>query len=269
MHPENATVSIDPRFYIPGNPWLTVYEEVKSGLLPVAVAYPIQVQDGQEQLKHQPQELEPAASSNDETSASSSSIKSSESPTSVFSGGTIVDKIVGVCFVITTVSLTVGLEIACLVLYFLALLFAQMVNCLGHPNIITALPIGVLMLAWQVCASVDLVLLLVSIFVVELLGLICAFLCCVAFGGCAMGRAWHQAIRRLSHLVRWACRSVFERFTPSRSNPFILPRLRSRGSASASASAGAENQKPDQSSPADENPNLCNVCQDVESNPVH
>ena len=40
LHPENAEVTIDQRFFIPGNPWWTVYEGAKRDI-PTATAVPV------------------------------------------------------------------------------------------------------------------------------------------------------------------------------------------------------------------------------------
>ena len=71
-----------------------------------------------------------------------------------------------------------------------------------------------LMLA-AIFTFVDCILLLVSVLVSELLALF-ACLLCVLCGGCGAGGAWHQYIRRLCHLTRWAFRSFHKGWTPER-----------------------------------------------------
>lgn len=41
LHPENADVTIDRRFFVPGNPWWTIYEDTKSEEIPSATAIPV------------------------------------------------------------------------------------------------------------------------------------------------------------------------------------------------------------------------------------
>lgn len=226
LHPENATVSIDPRFFIPGNPWLTVYEDMKAEMFTTPVAHVVDVE---------PSPVVQQTGATTDTATSSVNNKAVD----VCSGFSVLDKIVGFCFILTTVTTTFTLEITSLIVYSFAVVFAQLVNWLGHPNVLTALPLGVFMFTWQLLALVDLILLYVGVFVVELLGLTCWFICCL-FGGCRKGRAWHQANRRLSHLMRWAFRTTLERCSPSRSNPFILPRLTREGTSLATESISPE-----------------------------
>lgn len=45
LHPENAQVEIDERFFVPGNPWWSIYEETVKVPYATAVAVPVDMDE--------------------------------------------------------------------------------------------------------------------------------------------------------------------------------------------------------------------------------
>jgi hypothetical protein len=128
--------------------------------------------------------------------------------------------VVGVSLFLASVATTLALEIAAGALYMVASLFYIVGN-----NSAAALPYTTLL--YMLCAFIAAILLMVdtilcvwvSVLVTELLaaatGFICSFL-----GGLETGMAWHQYIRKINHLMRWAIRTTSAKwlcpFFPSR-----------------------------------------------------
>ena len=74
-----------------------------------------------------------------------------------------------------------------------------------------------------VCLLVDALILLTSIFVTEILALTSRLLTCLS-GGCSSGKRWHQYIRRICHLFRWAWRQTHSNLEPKRLVPSCCQR---------------------------------------------
>jgi len=56
---------------------------------------------------------------------------------------------------------------------------------------------------------------------VEMVALIACGLC-IIFGGVSAGKDWHQHIRKVCHLTRWAFRGFHSSWIPRRALPFGL-----------------------------------------------
>lgn len=193
LHPENAQVSIDPRFLIEGNPWLTVYEEVKEDLQKnqgrVAAADGVIVtHDGEEDIKTE---------KNKKCCSSG--------------GGGFIDYLVGSSLVLTAVTASFVFELAssyCFVSYWIC---NKIMDKLSPPGIFTCLPFSITYVLAKVFQLLDVLLLWSSILVVESIAganyVICTILSCSH----KRGRGIHQTTRKLSHLTRWMFREKLRR----------------------------------------------------------
>jgi len=197
LHPENATVSVDPRFLIPGNPWMTVFEDAKAGPIPVA------------QLVQIDEELSPSTQQQHQVTH----------PPSSSCEGNIFTLVIGYSISLSAVAAVIAIELAATVVYLTAAMFFYFCKlCMWKLNIITVVPFATSYIVWRCMALTDFMLLLVSVIVSEILALTCS-MCNTIFGGCQSGAAWHQHIRRVSHLSRWAFRYPFDQWNPPRDFP--------------------------------------------------
>jgi hypothetical protein len=140
--------------------------------------------------------------------------------------GNFFSTLVGGSLTIGAVASTFGLELAAATTYLLTVVFYNLFQLTSEgfqasDSLLRscALPVYLccalfLMLA-AIFTFVDCILLLVSVLVSELLALVTCLLC-VLCGGCGAGAAWHQYIRKLCHLTRWAFRSFHKGWTPER-----------------------------------------------------
>lgn len=88
LHPENAEVTIDPRFHIPGNPWVTVYEEARAAAM-MGVGFQVQVP--QEHPTNHTSTAEGEETKNDDppTGSTSSRYMYSSTTRNIYLGGLI------------------------------------------------------------------------------------------------------------------------------------------------------------------------------------
>jgi hypothetical protein len=140
--------------------------------------------------------------------------------------GNFFSTLIGGSLTIGAVGSTFGLELAAVTVYLLTVVFHNLFR-LTHKafqaseSILTpcALPVyfccALFLMLATIFMFVDCILLLVSVLVSESLALVTCLLC-VLFGGCGTGAAWHQYIRKLCHLTRWAFRSIHKEWTPER-----------------------------------------------------
>ena len=145
LHPENAQVTIDPRFLIEGNPWLVVYEEAKEDL-----------QKGTIRAGTAVTPSAPEAEEDDDKD---------EPKTATFSG--FLDLIVGSTLVLTGILSSFTVEICAAYAYLSYWLCCKIVDLCSPPGLFSWLP---LFLAWIIGKSfllIDMVLLFFSIVVVE------------------------------------------------------------------------------------------------------
>lgn len=204
LHPENAHVTIDQRFLIPGNPWLTVYQETIQAASFVAnrsssSATP-EGEGGTDrhitQAKQQQQE------------------KEDQVLTKIHQGGFVVLTL-GIAMAVAAGGTTLGFEAAILGLHCISVgcqHVAAQCSLRGGASpinkIIKVVPYSLFGLVGLVTQWTEFLLLVTSTGVVELLAMISGLLCGL-LGGCSLpvGYAAHQLTRRLSHYIRWACRA--------------------------------------------------------------
>jgi hypothetical protein len=176
LHPENATVQIDPRFLTPGNPWITVYEETKfyNGIGDAAIHADTVIDEQQ---------------------------------TRTYGG--LLDFIAGMAIALTGALFTFAIEVVALLIHCIAAFFEGLTYLSSH-YAWSKYSFGLLWLLLEhVMRLVEYILLFVSISVIEILAAI-SWLICGLFGmSSQVALAAHQRTRRLSHFTRWACRRRF------------------------------------------------------------
>jgi hypothetical protein len=138
--------------------------------------------------------------------------------------GNFFSSLLGISLTIGAVGSTIGIELGAATVYLLTVVFYNLFR-LTHEAFqaceskLCALPVYFFCALFMTLATifmfVDCILLLLSVLVSELLALVTCLLC-ILFGGCCTGAAWHQYIRKLCHLTRWAFRSFHKGWTPER-----------------------------------------------------
>ncbi|KAG7359020.1 hypothetical protein IV203_015609 [Nitzschia inconspicua] len=193
LHPENASIVIDQRFFIPGNPWWTIYEETKNNQsIPTATAVAISQEDEESQ-----QQGHPSSPSQRKDESENGKTKPSFcmtcSPIALFAG-----------FMVYSQAL-LGVLLCEFCAFFLchlpAALFFHVASAFSPPNVCTGVLYSVCMVIYCCFALCDSIVLLVSVLVTEVLAMT-AFFVCAFTGGIICGQFWHQQVRRMCHGVR-------------------------------------------------------------------
>eukprot|EP00571_Detonula_confervacea_P013830 CAMPEP_0172301054 /NCGR_PEP_ID=MMETSP1058-20130122/3023_1 /TAXON_ID=83371 /ORGANISM="Detonula confervacea, Strain CCMP 353" /LENGTH=303 /DNA_ID=CAMNT_0013011047 /DNA_START=9 /DNA_END=920 /DNA_ORIENTATION=- len=198
LHPENAQITIDPRFLTPDNPWLTVYEEAKEDLQKGKGATTT-VSPSAPGMEHAPIEGE----EDKDTDAS---------PT--YAG--CLDLFISSCLILVCVIISLALEVAAGYAYFSYWLCMKIVVQCSPAGAFSWLPLSIAWIVGQVFCLVDIVLLFVSVFVVEVVAVVNYILCAIFACSHEVGKNVHQMTRKLPHHVRWAFRHNFECSNPPR-----------------------------------------------------
>mmetsp|Transcript_24274 Transcript_24274/g.45187 ORF Transcript_24274/g.45187 Transcript_24274/m.45187 type:complete len:339 (+) Transcript_24274:66-1082(+) len=203
LHPENAEITIDQRFFIPGNPWWTIYEETKNNQIPTATAVPVSThEEGSSGLEtgrdlNGTQSAAPKHDNDPPAVGSRPSFCMTCSPVNLFFG----------CLVSFHAFLGVLLcEMFALALcHFPAALFYRAAQIFEPPNVCTGIIYSVLMLIYYSLSFCDSIVLMVSVLIVEVIANV-GFLVGFLTGGFLWGRYWHQQVRRMCHSIRVMCR---------------------------------------------------------------
>jgi len=187
LHPENAQVSIDPRFLIEGNPWLTVYEEAKEDL-----------QKNQGRVA--------AADVVSPSQQNGEDKKTDKNEKCSCSSGGFIDYLVGSSLVLAAVTASFVFELAGSYCYLSGWICNKILDKLSPPGMFSCLPFSITYVLAKVFQLLDIVLLWSSILVVESIAganyVICTILSCSH----KRGRGIHQTTRKISHLIRWVTR---------------------------------------------------------------
>lgn len=209
LHPENASISIDDRFFIPGNPWQIVYEET------------MLLDDDSDRLSsHQEEENDML----DDDHSSESWRLTAE----LLRRCSPIDVLVGSTLTLVTVVTVASLEVAALIIYCFEFVFSNLARMVNPPNLLTLWIYGIAELLYHLFAMVDSMLLLLSVGIGELLAAI-QYGLSLLFGGCSFASTWHQAMRRIAHQIRARFRA-----------PFSSPRRHAFGNAKALIKWGKE-----------------------------
>ena len=126
----------------------------------------------------------------------------------------ILDAIIGNSFALAAVLSTFGMEVSAVIVYFVAVAFAKMATYCD-PHGVLVLFYGIFMFNTFILLGVDSFILALSVFVSELVGIL-GYGVVFLVGGPCTAKAWHQHIRKLSHLVRCAFRNFHKDWKPER-----------------------------------------------------
>mmetsp|Transcript_11092 Transcript_11092/g.23262 ORF Transcript_11092/g.23262 Transcript_11092/m.23262 type:complete len:301 (-) Transcript_11092:129-1031(-) len=204
LHPENATVAIDPRFLKPGNPWITVYQEAK-----------LDMYEGAASVRHDPLEGEgskPTGTTEDKTGQIGTEPDLSQPK---LYGG-FLDLVVGFAVVLSAVAIAFSIEVCAAYVYISEALCCKIKAKCSPVGFFSVLPFLVSWILSKSFRFLDIILLLASVLLAELIAALNFFLCSLLALSWEVGKSAHQRTRRHAHLTRWAFRQRFKTWTPTR-----------------------------------------------------
>mmetsp|Transcript_13263 Transcript_13263/g.23753 ORF Transcript_13263/g.23753 Transcript_13263/m.23753 type:complete len:316 (+) Transcript_13263:94-1041(+) len=208
LHPENARVVIDPRFLIPNNPWMAVYEEASDDLRKGGRHY--FSDDATSDTTVSPAPTAPPLDDdkdNDDDQEAAAGTKL---------GRSLIDVLIGAFLLLFSVSFTFSFELAASYCYLSYWLCSKIVASCSPRNMYTSLPLLVAFTIGQSFHLMDILLLFVSTIVVESIAAANYLLCTIFACSHSNGKSMHQITRKLPHLIRWAFRQKFEGWNPPR-----------------------------------------------------
>jgi len=209
LHPENADIAIDQRFFVPGNPWWTIYEETKKNSeIPVADAIPVT----NSPTKEEDDDIEGGTL---DTTLDTSKMCTSDGEGSDDDGGGGKEKSAHCCQTCNPIALFFGLVlsvvsfvivlcyelISLLLCHLPAALFYHAGQAFAPPNICTCFLYMTFMIVFCAFSFADSMLLLASVLVTECLAL-AALVVGFLTGGCLWANHLQQHIRKLCHGIR-------------------------------------------------------------------
>lgn len=209
LHPENAEITIDQRFFIPGNPWWSIYDETVNQM-PYATAVAVQNGDdqptGNDQLNGEEGGKHPLSSGEDSHAAASAGASSHGSlPPHYLLNCSPIDVLVGSLTTFHAILGTVIMELVALIIYFIAAFFYHCAKAMGRTNLLNGFLYSLCMILYFSFALADSILLCSSVLVTEILDMTGWLLGCL-FGGVLVANLRHQFVRRICHHIRWAFR---------------------------------------------------------------
>lgn len=222
LHPENAQIEIDERFFIPGNPWWSIYEETVNTPYATAIAVSAPAPDGEREQQSSGQQHNVTGDDGElkyiSSTATHASDDCTEEPQSATSQDELQQKVPHFCLKCNPVDMCLGLlttfhailitivcELTAIMFYFVAAFFYHIAQATGPNNPFTAFFYSFFMVMYFIFATADSALLLGSVLGTE----ICIFVGWII--GCLFGGIWvanqrHQFVRRVCHRIRWAFR---------------------------------------------------------------
>jgi len=213
LHPENAQVDIDKRFFVPGNPWWSIYEETVN--MPYATAVAVPAAD--DERAHQQSNVARNAMDEEDVEYISSTtshvtdeltgqeVKEQEELPHFCLRCNPVDMSLGLILTFQAILITLIIELIALMFYFVAAFFFHIARAIGPSGLFTACLYSFFMIMYFVFAMVDSVLLLSSVIAAESCNMVGWILGCI-FGGIWIANRRHQSVRRVCHRIRWAFR---------------------------------------------------------------
>jgi hypothetical protein len=224
LHPENADVTIDERFFVPGNPWWSIYEETVNKM-PYAYARPVtpgdetnqdirteEVDDNHHDHNPQYDHEKESSSSNEPLTETPSPEPKSTSPFWLVCNP--IDMLVGLITIFQAVLIVFVLEVIALAFYFISAFFYKSAKATMEPvKALTAPFYALFMIMYFTFALSDSIILLSNVLVTEIFMMVGWLLGCL-FGGILIANERHQYIRKVCHHIRWGFRHDFT--NPSR-----------------------------------------------------
>lgn len=215
LHPENADITIDQRFFVPENPWWTIYEETKNNPIPFATAVPVKNEsDDKENSVKTADDEETGASSNDCSSTSETDPEQAKDPNCCLTCNPFAI-LFGFVMAIPAVVWVVSCEMISLLICYLPSVFChKTAKIFSPPDCCTCLFYLIFMTIYGVLSFCDSVVLVVNVFGTEMVAFM-AVLVGFLSGGCLWAKFLHQQIRRVCHGIR----VVFRKKTSHRDPP--------------------------------------------------
>jgi len=206
LHPENADITIDQRFFVPGNPWWTVYEDTKTNEIPLATAEP---------LPKEKTSIDGNTVTEDYEDSSSKELNKVEAVDESNENASLPPKGPHFCLTCNPFAIFFGLIVAIPTLVFVvtcemvalctchlpATIFYHIAQVFAPPEICTCLLYAVFMIVYGALAFGDSVVLVVSVFATECVGLV-ALVVGFFTGGCLWAKYLRQQIRKVGHGIR-------------------------------------------------------------------
>lgn len=221
LHPENAHVTIDSRFVIPGNPWLTVWEEAKDELRKLGGG-----------RAHDDVLVTPTAPPEPNAAFATDVVNGQDDGSQQHHArkceGSCLDFIIGNALVFTSVVFSFAFELAASYCYISYWMCMKIVKMCSPPYICTLLPFFIAYLIGFCFQLIDMLLLLVGVIVVESIAAANYVIVTILAFSHRRGKKMHQLTRKLPHMTRWAFRqSYFKNWDPPRTTFFVCGRSES------------------------------------------
>lgn len=219
LHPENAHVTIDSRFMIPGNPWLTVWEEAKDEL-----------QKNGGGREYDDVLVTPSAPPDPSASPASAVVHGQDDGIQHARKceGSFLDFIIGNALVLVCVVASFAFELVasyCYVSYWLCM---KVVKMCSPPNVCTFLPFFIAYVIGSCFQLIDMLLLFVGVIVVESVAAANYVIVTILAFSHRRGKKMHQLTRKVPHMTRWAFRQThFKNWDPPRTTFFVCGRSES------------------------------------------
>jgi len=136
--------------------------------------------------------------------------------------------LIGIVLTVASISVTLALDLVGLLMYFLACYFHRLCR-LTSGVYLQCMVIWPLFLPLAMALFfADTLIFFLSVFIAEILAMV-IWASCMILGGCSVATSWHQYIRKMCHLTRWAARDWYEDLEerkdkfPRRGYPKLVP----------------------------------------------
>jgi len=214
LHPENADITIDQRFFAPRNPWWTIYEDSKNSQIPLAEAVPVKDEDEESGETGSTFIDSTHTSSNEEGQDSRKENVETKDPHCCLTCNPFA-VVFGFVVAIPALVFAFICEILSLFTCYLpSKLFYHIAQWFSPPDCCTCLLYLVFITVHGVFSLCDSMILVMSILGTELVGL-AGLVVGFITGGCLWSKHLHQQIRRICHGIR----VVFRKKTTCGHNP--------------------------------------------------
>lgn len=134
------------------------------------------------------------------------------------SHGNLIDGLLGTLLAMTAVCSVFALDLVAAIVYLLACGAYHGCECLRRTGGVTSFLYFACLPVYAALMLVDGVCLSLSVLVAEVIAGV-TYLLCGLFGGCVAANEWHQYVRRICHLTRWAVRGFHAGWVPERVFP--------------------------------------------------
>lgn len=218
-------MTIDPRFVIAGNPWLTIWEEAKDELQKLGGggrAY----DDVLVTPTAPPDPVTPTAPP-DPNAAFATDVAQGQDDVSQQHHarkceGSFLDFIIGNALVFLSVVASFVFELVASYCYISFWICRKIVEMCTPPNICTLFPFFIAYLIGATFQLIDIILLFVGVIFVESIAAVNYIIVTILAFSHRRGKKMHQLTRKLPHMTRWAFRqSCFKNWDPPRTKFFV------------------------------------------------